>query len=226
MLNPHIKLTASDGHSFDAYVAEPTTPATSAVVVVQEIFGVNRHIRSVVDGYASEGFLALAPALFDRVQPGIELEYNSADTARGMKFAAQIGMDKPLLDVAASINHLAERVPVKKVGLIGFCYGGTLAWRSASRLKLSAAVGYYGGRVSHYVSEQPRCPVMLHFGALDKHIPSSEIEKIQRAHLGLPIFLYPNAGHGFNCDERADYNLSAATLARERTLAFLRSHLN
>jgi carboxymethylenebutenolidase len=225
MVNSHIPLAASDGHSFDAYVALPATPATSAVVVIQEIFGVNRHIRSVVDGYASQGFLALAPALFDRVQPGIELEYNSTDTARGIKFAAEIGMDKPLLDIAASINHLAERVPLKKVGILGFCYGGTLAWRASSRLKVSAAVGYYGGRISHYASEQPRCPVMLHFGALDKHIPSSEIDKIQRAHPGLPIFLYPNAGHGFNCDERDDYNLSAAALAGERTLVFLLSHL-
>jgi carboxymethylenebutenolidase len=224
-MGSNLPLTASDGHQFVAYLAQPSRPTTAAVVIVQEIFGVNRHIRSIVDYYATQGFTAMAPGLFDRVQPGLQLNYNSADASRGMQIATQIGLEKALLDVSAAVNHAAKGNPQTKVGIIGFCYGGTLAWLAATRLNPAAAVGYYGGQITRFINEKPNCPVMLHFGANDKHIPTSEIEKIQQAHPEVPVFVYEGAGHGFNCDQRPDYNPRAANLARERTVAFLRTQL-
>jgi carboxymethylenebutenolidase len=224
-MGSHPQLQSSDGHSLGAYLARPENPSPSALVVVQEIFGVNRHIRSIVDDYANNGFTALAPALFDRVQPGLELNYNSADGSRGMQIATQIGLDKALLDVAAAINFAAQIPGIAKVGVVGFCFGGTLAWLAATRLHPAAAVCYYGGQIAKFAAERPRCPIMLHFGAKDKHIPASEIQKIEQAHPGLPVFLYENAGHGFNCDQRPDFEPSSAAVARQRTLAFFHSHL-
>ena len=223
-MGSNIKLTAADGQQLGAYVAESTHPALGAVVVVQEIFGVNRHIRSVADDYARQGFWAVAPALFDRVEPNLELDYNPTDASRGMKIANQIGMENALKDVAAAITHVGSTLQGKKVGMVGYCFGGTLAWLAATRLNPHAAVCYYGGRIAQYAAEVPRCHVMLHFGNKDKHIPPSEIEKIQRAHPELPVFLY-DAGHGFNCDQRKDYAPEAANLARQRTLEFFRKHL-
>jgi len=224
-MGSHIQLTASDGHSFRAYVAQPSTPAKSSVVIIQEIFGVNSHIRCIVDDYAAQGFSAMAPALFDRVQPGIELKYNSADSSRGMQIATQIGFDKALLDVSSAITHAAQGTPTKKVGVVGFCWGGTLAWLAATRLHPAAAVCYYGGQISKFLADRPHCPVMLHFGSKDKHIAASEIQKIQQSYPDLPLFLYDDAGHGFNCDQRPDYNAKAANEARQRTLDFFRSQL-
>jgi carboxymethylenebutenolidase len=221
----HRQLLASDGHTLGAYLARPAEPSPSAVVVVQEIFGVNRHIRSVVDDYANNGFTALAPALFDRSRPGIEFNYNSADTTGGMQIATHIGLDKALLDVAAALDHAAQIPGITKVGVVGFCFGGTLAWLAATRLNPAAAACYYGGQISKFAAEHPRCPVMLHFGAKDQHIPASEIQKIEQSHPGLPLFLYENAGHGFNCDQRPDFESRAASVARQRTFAFFHSHL-
>jgi carboxymethylenebutenolidase len=223
-MGSHLQLTASDGLRFDAYLSEPRSPADSVVIVIQEIFGVNRHIRAVADDYSSQGFIAIAPGLFDRVQPGIQLNYNSADASRGMQIATQIGVEKPLLDIAATINH-AAKANTRKVGVVGFCWGGTLAWLAATRLNPAAAVGYYGGQITRFVAEKPKCPVMLHFGAKDKHIPAADIQKIQQDHPDIPIHIYEDAGHGFNCDQRPDYNAKAASQARERTLSFFRSHL-
>jgi carboxymethylenebutenolidase len=224
-MGSHPQLRSSDGHSLGAYLARPENPSPSAIVVVQEIFGVNRHIRNLVDDYANEGFTALAPALFDRVQPGLELNYNAADSSRGMQIATQIGIDKALLDVAAAITYATQISGITKVGVVGFCFGGTLAWLASTRLHPAAAVCYYGGQISKYAAEQPRCPIMLHFGGKDKHIPASEIHKIEQAHPGLPVFLYENASHGFNCDQRPDFDSNAASIARQRTLSFFRSHL-
>lgn len=223
-MGSNIKLTAADGHQLGAHVSERAGPALAAVVVVQEIFGVNRHIRSVADDYASRGFWAIAPALFDRVEQNVELDYNATDASRGMKIASQIGMENALKDVAAAIEYAGSALRGKKVGVVGYCFGGSLAWLAATRLNPHAAVCYYGGSIAKYTSEDPRCPVMLHFGSKDPHIPLSEIEKIQRAHPELPVFLY-DAGHGFNCDQRKDYAPQAASLARERTLEFFRKYL-
>ena len=177
-----IRLKAADGHEFDAYLAESGSPARGAIVLIQEIFGVNSHIRSVADDYAGQGFHVIAPALFDRVQPNLELGYNPTDTTQGMKAARQIGMDAALLDVAASISHARAKWHGLNVGVLGFCYGGSLAWLAATRLAPDAAVGYYGGQIAANAAETPHCPVMLHFGAKDQHIGPEEIEKIRTAH--------------------------------------------
>jgi carboxymethylenebutenolidase len=218
------KLTASDGHELGAYHAKPGNSAHAAVVVIQEIFGVNSHIRSLADDFAAEGFHAIAPQLFDRVEPNVELGYNPADMQRGMGMATKIGMENALQDVAAALSYARDTLGCAKVGVVGYCFGGSLAWLAATRLQPAAAVGYYGGRIAQYAEETPRCPVMLHFGARDPHIPASEIEKIRQRHPELPVFLY-DAGHGFNCDQRKDYEPQSAKLARERTLEFLRKYL-
>ena len=219
-----IRLKAADGHEFDAYLAESSDPAHGAIVLIQEIFGVNSHIRSVADDYAAQGFHVVAPALFDRVQPNLELGYNPTDAAQGMKAARQIGMDAALLDVAASISHARAKWRGLKVGVLGFCYGGSLAWLAATRLDPAAAVCYYGGQIAANAAETPHCPVMLHFGAKDSHIGPEEIEKIRTAHPDLPLFIY-DAGHGFNCDQRKDFEPESAKLARQRTLEFFNRHL-
>ena len=223
-MGTHIKLTASDGHQLDAYFAEGSNPARGAIVLIQEIFGVNSHIRSVADDYAGQGFHVIAPALFDRVQRNLELGYTPPDPAQGMKVARQIGMDTALKDVAASISYARAQWPELKVGVLGFCYGGSLAWLAATRLDPAAAVCYYGGQIAANATEKPRCPVMMHFGAKDPHIGPEEIEKIRSAHPDLPLFIY-DAGHGFNCDQRKDFEPQSAALARQRTLEFLRKHL-
>lgn len=226
-MSAKIKLKAADGHELDAYFAEsqgPARGAIGAIVLIQEIFGVNSHIRSVADDYASQGYHVIAPALFDRVQRNLELGYNPADTAQGMKAARQIGMDAALLDVAASINHARAEWRGLNVGVLGYCFGGSLAWLGATRLNPAAAVCYYGGQIAATALETPRCPVMMHFGAKDPHIGPAEIEKIRTAHPEPPLFLY-DAGHGFNCDQRKDYEPKSATLARQRTLEFFNRHL-
>ncbi len=220
----NVRLTADDGHEFDSYVAEPSGPSRGGLVVIQEIFGVNSHIRSVADGYAKDGYLAVAPALFDRVQRGVELGYLPADMAQGMKLAQQVGMENSRRDVAAALDYARANNYGKKTGVVGYCWGGTLAWLAATQLGPAAAVGYYGGRISQYAQERPACPVMLHFGRRDPHIPMTEIDKIRAANPELPIFIY-DAGHGFNCDQRKDFEPASARLARERTLEFLRKHV-
>lgn len=219
-----IKLTATDGHEFGAYLAESSGPPLGAIVLIQEIFGVNSHIRSVADVYATQGFHVIAPALFDRVQPNLELAYDPADMAQGMRAARQIGMDAALLDVAASMNHARAAWRELKVGVLGFCFGGSLAWLAATRLDPAAAVCYYGGQIAANATEMPRCPVMMHFGAKDPHIGPEEIAKIRTAQPNLPVFVY-DAGHGFNCDQRKDFEPESARLARQRTLEFFSQHL-
>ena len=219
-----VTITAEDGHQFEAYLAESTGPARGAIVLVQEVFGVNSHIRSIADDYAGQGYHVIAPALFDRAQRNLELGYNPEDAKKGMSAISQIGVDAALKDVAATIAHAKSWWPALKTGVLGFCLGGSLAWLAATRLGPAAAVGYYGGQIAKYAAEVPRCPVMLHFGAKDLHIGPDEIEKIRKAHPELPLFIY-DAGHGFNCDQRKDFEPQSAKLARERTLEFLRTNL-
>lgn len=216
-----VKLRAADGNELGAYVARPAGEPRAGLIVMQEIFGVNAHIRRVADAYAKDGFLAVAPALFDRIEKGVELGYDGADMERAMTFIARLDMDKALADVAAAVEYAKK---AGKVGVIGYCFGGTLAWLAATRLKVNAAVGYYGGRIGTYAGENPSCPVMLHFGKQDTHIPAEEVEKVHAAHPEVEIYWY-DAGHGFNCAARASYSPEAAKLARERSLAFLRKHL-
>jgi carboxymethylenebutenolidase len=218
-----IALRAADGQELGAYVAWPSGEPVAGLVVIQEIFGVNAHIRRVADSYARDGFLAIAPALFDRIEKGVELAYEGSDAARARSFIPRLDMETAMLDVEAALQYAAKSTE-SKVGAIGYCWGGTLAWLAASRLPVQAAVGYYGGRIAGYLNEQPRCPVMLHFGTQDAHIPKADVDKIQAAHPEIDIFRY-DAGHGFNCDARASYNPEAAKVARERSLAFLIQHL-
>jgi carboxymethylenebutenolidase len=219
-----IELHASDGHEFAAYVAQPGTQPTRALVIIQEIFGVNSHIRSVADGFARDGFLAVAPALFDRTERGVELSYEPADIQRGRAIANKVSTEDALRDIAAAVDYAANTVGAAHVGAVGYCWGGTLAWLTATRLKVAAAVGYYGGQIAKHADEKPRCPVMLHFGKKDAHIPETEIDKVRGAHPDIPIYLY-DAGHGFNCDQRKDFDPKSAALARERTLEFLRKSI-
>jgi carboxymethylenebutenolidase len=216
-------LRAADGHSFNAYVARPATEPIAALIVVQEIFGVNAHIRSVADGWARDGFLAVAPALFDRIQPGIDLGYDPAGMQTAMSLFPKFDVDKAIVDAAAAVDFAAGSTG-KKVGVIGYCLGGTVAWLSATRLQPAAAVGYYGGRIGNYAAENPTCPVMLHFGSQDTHIPAAEVEKVHSAHPEVEIFWY-DTGHAFNCEPRRSFNAVAAKEARQRSLDFLQKHL-
>ena len=222
-MNEYVDLTAADGHQLSAYVAHPESEPVAGLVVVQEVFGINRHIRSVADSYARDGFLAVAPALFDRFEPGVELDYEGADRERAMTYARMLDPQKALADIEAAMNF-ARSATGKQVGVIGYCFGGLMAWVAAARLNPAAAVGYYAGRIGDYAAESPTAPVMLHFGKQDMHIPAADVEKVHAAHPEVEIHWY-DAGHGFNCDARTSYNPAAAQQARARSLSFLKQHL-
>ncbi len=219
-----VRLRAKDGHALGAYVARPAGAPVAGLVVVQEIFGVNSHIRSVADGYARDGFLAIAPALFDRVEPDVELSYTGEDRTRAMELMHKLTPQGALEDVAAALAWVRKDSGRAQAGVIGYCYGGNIAWRSAASLDPQAAVGYYAGGIGQVADQTPRCPVMLHFGKQDTHIPAEAVEKVHAAHPEVQIFWY-DAGHAFNCDQRESYQPEAAGIARERSLEFLKKHL-
>ncbi len=222
-----IKLQAADGHAFPAYVARPAGTPRGGVVVLQEIFGVNSHIRDVADGYAKEGYLAVAPSTFHRVKAGVELGYTPDDMSAGIALKASVeALPAPgvLPDIQAAIDHAAQ---AGKVGIVGYCWGGLLTWRAACLLKgLSAAVPYYGGASTtpEEVARTPRVPVLAHFGERDHWIPLEGVQALQKAHPAVQVHVYA-ADHGFNCDQRGSYDAAAAGQARERTLAFFAQHL-
>jgi carboxymethylenebutenolidase len=212
-----IRLKAADGHQFSAYRAGPDA-ATHGLVVVQEIFGVNSHMRRVCDAFAASGYAVVAPALFDRAEPGVELGYGPDDIARGLGLRAKVSEAAVLADIEAAAGALGER----SLGIIGYCWGGTVAWWGATRSKrFKAAVGWYGGGIAATRTEARHCPVQLHFGEKDASIPLTDIELIRQAQPGVEIFVYPGAGHGFGCEDRASYSQPDADLARQRSLAFL-----
>ncbi len=219
-----IQLTASDGHKLDAYRAPAKAKDAPGLVVIQEIFGVNPHIRSVADRFAAQGFEAVAPALFDRVGKGIELGYEAPDIAEGREIRGKIAGADALRDVAAAVKLL--RGEGRKVGVVGYCWGGSLAWSAATDVDgVAASVSYYGGQVGETAIANPRCPVMFHFGETDASIPMTVVEAVQKAHPELPVHVYP-AGHGFACDARASYHAPSAAKALERTLKFLHKYLD
>lgn len=223
----NVELQAADGHRCGAWLAQPQGPARGALVVVQEIFGANSHIRAVADGYAADGYLAIAPALFDRVERGVELGYTQPEIERGFALKTAVGNDAPLLDIAAAIGHVGGGGRAGSVGIIGYCWGGLLAWLAACRLDgLSASVPYYGGGIPQQPAQlKPRCPVLAHFGTHDTHIPRDSVRAWHAVHAeAVELHLYA-AGHGFNCDRRGSYDAAAAALARQRSLAFLRRHV-
>jgi len=222
-----VDLKAADGFKFPAYVATPETKARGAVVVLQEIFGVNAHIRAVADGYAAAGYLAVAPATFHRIKPGVEIGYSPEDMSAGSALKAAVeALPAPgvLQDIQAAIDHGSS---AGKVGVVGYCWGGLLTWRTACLLKgVSAAVPYYGGGMTTEaeIKRQPKCPVLAHFGEKDHWIPLEGVAAFKAAHPAVEVHIYP-ANHGFNCDHRGAYDATAAALARERTLAFFARHL-
>ena len=224
-----IKLASADGFGFSAYVAQPEGTPKAAIVVLQEIFGVNSHIQSVTDGFADQGYLAIAPATFERVKTGVELGYTEADMATGFGLKGAVDAlpgQGVMPDVQAAIDYAAQ-ASGGKVGIIGFCWGGLLTWRAACTLNgLSAAVPYYGGGMTSQdeVARTPQCPVMAHFGDQDHWIPLEGVTAFAKAHPEVGVHIYA-ANHGYNCDQRGSYNEAAAKLARERSLDFFTANL-
>ncbi len=217
-----IELTAGDGHKLAAYRADPAGKPRGGVVVIQEIFGVNSHIRSVADGYAAEGYLAIAPAMYDRARRNYETGYTQEDIQAGVAIMQKLNWDQTMLDTKAAIEAAKS---AGKVGIVGYCWGGTVAWVAAARLAgLACAAPYYGGSIPNFIAEQPKCPVMFHFGEQDHSITLEQAKKVAAAHPGATTHYYP-AGHGFNCDQRGSYDAASAKLARDRTVQFFRTHL-
>jgi carboxymethylenebutenolidase len=218
-----IELKTKDGQTISAYKAEPAGKPRGGIVVIQEIWGVNSHIRSVADGYAKEGYLAIAPAIFDRVEKGVTMDQYTQETmGRGFGLMQKVNQDKALLDIQAAVDEASKG---GKVGVVGFCFGGRMAWLAAARAHgISASVPYYGGGIPDLASEKPKVPVILHFGEKDQHIPVASVQQFQKAHPDLPVYMY-NADHGFNCDQRGSHDAPAAKLARERTLEFFHKHV-
>lgn len=222
-MTDNISIKSEDGFELGCYRSAPEGSAKAVVVVIQEIFGVNSHIREVADRYAEDGYTTFAPKLFDRIGLDIELGYSDADMAKGIDLAFnQLDLSMVIADVRATVRHAAGE---GKVGLVGFCFGGLVSWLSAAQVpELSAVVGYYGGGIAGQLDSKPQCPTMLHFGELDAHIPLTDVENIKSAHSQLPIYVY-HADHGFNCDHRGSYDAAAANLAQARTLDFFAQHL-
>jgi carboxymethylenebutenolidase len=221
-MGENIRLKSAAGE-IGAYLATPTGTAKGGIVVIQEIFGVNRHIRAVTDKFAAEGYIALAPCFFDHIKPGIELGYTPDTMAEGRKIVTELGFDKPVQDVDAAIAEIKKR-GAKKVAVTGFCWGGTITWLAATRLKPDAAIGYYGGGIHGAKAEKPTVPTMLHFGDKDMHIPMTHVNELRKLHPDVQIFDYP-ADHGFHCDERGSYDAAASKQAMARTLEFMKKHV-
>jgi carboxymethylenebutenolidase len=217
-----IILTASDGFKLGAWRADPAGPPRGGIVVIQEIMGVNHHIRAMTDLYAAQGYLALAPALFDRAEPNYDSGYDGPSIQRGMGIAGKLDRAKMLLDATAAIDYVRS---AGKVGIVGYCMGGTVAYLAACRLPgLSAASCYYGGGVLAAKDESPRVPTILHFGSKDAHIPVAGVKEFEALHPDLPVYVY-DADHGFNCDERGSYDAPSAALARQRSFDFFKREI-
>ena len=217
-----VTLTSANGFELDAYRADPEGTPKGAVVIIQEIFGVNSHIREVCDGYAADGYVAIAPALFDRVGKGMELGYDPASQEIGKSTRGQLNWDDSLADTQAASEAVRDS---GKVAIIGYCFGGSIAWLAATRGDFDAAVSYYGGNAADFADEKPKCPIICHIGTEDRGIGPEKVEKIKSARPEVPVYLYEGAGHGFNCDQRGSFHEQAARTARQRTLDFLAEHI-
>jgi len=218
-----IELKAADGHQLAAYRAEPSRIPRGGVVVIQEVFGVNSHIKAVADGYANDGYLVIAPAMFDRVQRDYDTGYSQPEIQAGIAVMQTLDWKQTLLDVDAAV---AEAKKAGKVGIVGYCWGGTVAWVVAARTAgLACSAPYYGGGMPGFIGEKPKCPTLCHFGEQDQSPTLEQSKAIAKAHPEITAHFYPGAGHGFNCDQRGSYNAAASKLARERTLEFFRKHL-
>ncbi len=211
-----------DGVAIRVYPAEPQGTPRAGIVIMHEAFGMNDHIRSVSDRYAGEGYLALAPALYDRAEKGAEVPgYDDPDLERGRALRQAVEWDHAIADMGTVVGLAREAGPV---GVVGFCWGGSLAWLAVTRCGADAAVSYYGGQIIQFVDERPGCPVMAHFAEHDIHVPPESAAKVAEHHPDIPVFMY-DAKHGFNCDARADYDAASAAVAQARTLEFLATNL-
>ena len=218
-----IKLTASDHFQLGAYRADPATAPKAAVVVIQEIFGVNHHIRAVCDRFASNGYTAIAPSIFDRSEPNFQSGYSPDEVAVARKFVANPDWAAILRDTQGAIDAVKDVGPV---GIIGFCLGGSIAYAAATKLSgLSAAIGYYGGAIVRFADDKPKVPTQLHFGEKDSGIPLGDVETIRAKRPEVEIYIYPGAQHGFHCDERPSYDKASSDIAWPRSLDFLAKHL-
>ena len=217
-----IKATASDGHAFDIYLAQSKGSPRGGIVLIQEIFGVNNHIKSVAERFSSNGYLVGAPSLFDRVQPNILLGYSTEDVIRGKELKNNLGNEKPLIDIIATLNIVRS---AGRVAVVGYCWGGTLAWLSACQVDgFNAAISYYGAGIGELLSIEPRCPSIFHFGEQDHTIPVAEVNSLRQAHPECPVYLYP-ANHGFNCEQRDSFHSTSSAIAFERTIQHLAKYI-
>ena len=222
-MGKHFSLTAADSHKLGAYRADPAGTPKGGIVVIQEIFGVNQHIRAVCDRFAQDGYVAVAPALFDRMTPDFQSGYSPPEIEKARTFIAKPDWDAMLRDTDAAIKEIKSAGPT---AIIGFCMGGTIAFLSSTRLSgLKCAVAYYGGRIVAYADEKPKCPVQMHFGETDHSIPMTDVEIIKQKRPDCEIYVYKTAGHGFHCDERGSFHKESRDLAWERTTAFLKKHM-
>ena len=219
----YLTLTASDGHQLGAYRADPQAAARGAIVVVQEIFGVNTHIRSICDRLAALGYVAIAPAIFDRTEPDFQSGYSADEVDRARAFIANADWDAFVRDTNAAREAVAD---IGTVGVVGFCLGGSVAFLAATRLEgFSAASGFYGGRIDAYADEVPRCPTQLHYGSDDHGIPMSNVDKVRARRPECDIYVYDGAGHGFHCDEREGFHPGASKQAWGRMVGFFAEHI-
>jgi len=219
----HFTLTAADSHKLGAYRADPAGKPKGGMVVIQEIFGVNQHIRAVCDRFAQEGYVAVAPALFDRTQRDYQSGYTPPEIEKSRTFVAKPDWDAMLRDTDAAIKEIAAVGPT---AIIGFCMGGTIAFLASTRLPgLKCAVAYYGGRIVAFADEKPKCPVLMHFGEKDQSIPMTDVDTIKKKRSDCEIYVYPDAGHGFHCDERGSFHTGSRDLAWQRTTAFLTKNM-
>ncbi len=217
-----IHLTAADGHQLGAYRADPAGTPKGGLVLIQEIFGVNEHIRDLCDAYAADGYAVIAPAIYDRAEPDADLAYDDAGRKKGMELRAKIEPEMAVQDMAAAADALGF---AGKVGVVGFCWGGQLAWIGADSGHFSAAICYYGGGIDQLLDMQAKCPVMMHFGEADQGITMEKVEAVRAADTGAQIFTYADAGHGFVCDARPSFNPEATATSRQRSLEFFAQHL-
>lgn len=227
-----VKVTAADGFELSAYVARPQGEPIGALVVIQEIFGVNKSIQAVADSYAKQGFLAIAPAIMDRLEPNLQLGYGEADMKKAFSLYPKLNPDDSLKDIAAAFKY--AKAIVDSVGVLGFCYGGLMSWLSAVRgnreaFEPACTVCYYPGGIGKFATEEPACPVLIHFGGADDHIGADQRDAVANAHAKhdgeVEIFVYDGVGHAFANPDRPSYNAEAAKLADERSLQFLKTHI-
>ena len=222
-LGKHFTLTATDQHQLGAYRADPIGTPKGGIVVIQEIFGVNQHIRAVCDSFAKEGYVAVAPALFDRQVKDFQCGYTPPEIEKARTFVAKPDWDAMMRDTDAAIKEIKALGPI---AIVGFCMGGTIAFLAATRLSgLSAAIGYYGGRIAAFADEKPKCPTQLHFGEKDASIPMTDVETIKQKRPDCQIYVYKDGGHGFHCDERGSFHKESRDVAWQRTTSFLSHHM-